>query len=141
MIAIGARAKAAGEAMVGEEIELSVRRQDPEEMEPYERLIGDAMLGDATLFAGEDSVEAAWARVDPILGDTTPVLAYEAGTWVRPRQIASSSVTGGGTVRSRGRSVASMSDRARTVAMCPLPVASCLRRPSNRRNVTSARLS
>ena len=81
MIAIGARAKAAGEAMVGEEIELSVRHQDPEEMEPYERLIGDAMLGDAPLFAGEDSVEAAWAIVDPILGDTTPVLAYEAGTW------------------------------------------------------------
>jgi glucose-6-phosphate 1-dehydrogenase len=81
VIALGARAKAVGEAMVGEEIELSVRHQDPEEMEPYERLIGDAMLGDATLFAGEDSVEAAWAIVDPILGDTTPVCAYEPGTW------------------------------------------------------------
>ncbi|HTK90810.1 MAG TPA: glucose-6-phosphate dehydrogenase [Verrucomicrobiae bacterium] len=81
MIAIGARAKAAGEAMVGEAVELSLCHQDPEEMQPYERLIGDAMMGDATLFAREDSVEAAWAIVDPILGVTTPIYPYEPGTW------------------------------------------------------------
>jgi glucose-6-phosphate 1-dehydrogenase len=81
VIAIGARAKAAGEAMVGEEIELAVRHQAPEEMEPYERLIGDAMLGDATLFGDEASVEAAWAVVDPILGRETPVYEYDPGTW------------------------------------------------------------
>jgi glucose-6-phosphate 1-dehydrogenase len=81
VIAIGARAKASGEAMVGEDIELSLCHQDPEEMQPYERLIGDAMMGDATLFAREDSVEAAWAIVDPILGVTTPVYPYEPGTW------------------------------------------------------------
>jgi glucose-6-phosphate 1-dehydrogenase len=50
-------------------------------MQPYERLIGDAMMGDATLFAREDSVEAAWAIVDPILGVTTPIYPYEPGTW------------------------------------------------------------
>jgi glucose-6-phosphate 1-dehydrogenase len=38
------------------------------------------MAGDATLFARQDSVEAAWAIVDPILGDTTPVYPYEPGT-------------------------------------------------------------
>jgi glucose-6-phosphate 1-dehydrogenase len=81
VIAIGARGKTPGEAMSGEDIELSVRHQDPEEMQPYERLIGDAMAGDATLFARQDSVEAAWAIVDPILGDTTPVYPYEPGTW------------------------------------------------------------
>jgi glucose-6-phosphate 1-dehydrogenase len=81
VIAIGARAKASGEAMVGEDVELSLCHQDPEEMQPYERLIGDAMMGDATLFAREDSVEAAWAIVDPILGVTTPVYPYEPGTW------------------------------------------------------------
>ncbi|MEX2223396.1 MAG: glucose-6-phosphate dehydrogenase [Candidatus Rokuibacteriota bacterium] len=81
VIAIGARGKTPGEAMVGEDIELSVRHQDPEEMQPYERLIGDAMTGDATLFARQDSVEAAWAIVDPILGDPAPVYPYEPGTW------------------------------------------------------------
>ncbi|MGH7384651.1 MAG: glucose-6-phosphate dehydrogenase [Candidatus Rokuibacteriota bacterium] len=81
VIAIGARGKTPGEAMIGEDIELSVRHQDPEAMEPYERLIGDAMMGDATLFAREDSVEAAWAIVDPILGAGTPVYPYEPGTW------------------------------------------------------------
>ncbi len=46
---------------------------DGEEMEAYERLLGDAMRGDATLFAREDSVEAAWQIVDPVLGDVVPV--------------------------------------------------------------------
>jgi len=81
VIAIEARAKTSGEAMVGEDVELSLCHQDPEEMQPYERLIGDAMMGDATLFAREDSVEAAWAIVDHILGVTTPVYPYEPGTW------------------------------------------------------------
>ncbi|MGH7403087.1 MAG: glucose-6-phosphate dehydrogenase, partial [Candidatus Rokuibacteriota bacterium] len=81
VIAIGARGKMPGEAMIGEDIELSVRHQDPEAMEPYERLIGDAMMGDATLFAREDSVEAAWAIVDPILDATAPIYPYDPGTW------------------------------------------------------------
>jgi glucose-6-phosphate 1-dehydrogenase len=81
VIALGARAKLAGERMVGEEVELSVRHQGPDEMEPYERLIGDAMAGDATLFAREDAVEAAWAIVEPILNSPTPVHLYERGTW------------------------------------------------------------
>jgi glucose-6-phosphate 1-dehydrogenase len=81
VIAIGARAKVPGEAMVGEAIELRVRHQAPDEMEAYERLIGDAMAGDATLFAREDEVEAAWRVVDPVLGAATPVHEYEPGTW------------------------------------------------------------
>ncbi len=80
-IALGARAKAAGEAMVGEDLELSVCQQRGDEMTPYERLIGDAMAGDPTLFAREDSVEAAWAVVEPILGAATPLSPYEPGTW------------------------------------------------------------
>jgi glucose-6-phosphate 1-dehydrogenase len=81
VIAIGARGKMPGEDMIGEDIELSVRHQDPEEMEPYERLIGDALMGDDTLFGRQDSVEAAWAIVDPVLGTATPVHPYEPGTW------------------------------------------------------------
>ena len=50
-------------------------------MSAYERLLGDAMAGDGTLFAGQDGVEAAWAVVQPILGNVTPVHIYEPGTW------------------------------------------------------------
>lgn len=48
---------------------------------PYERLLGDAMRGDAALFAGEPAVEAAWQVVDAILGPGAPLHKYEAGTW------------------------------------------------------------
>jgi glucose-6-phosphate 1-dehydrogenase len=50
-------------------------------MEPYERLLGDAMKGDAALFTREDSVEAEWRVVEHILGDATPIHNYEPGTW------------------------------------------------------------
>lgn len=81
LISLGARAKLAGETMTGESVELLVRHNAGEDMTPYERLIGDAIDGDAILFASEDSVEAAWRVVDPILGDVTPVQLYRAGTW------------------------------------------------------------
>ncbi|MGH9204797.1 MAG: glucose-6-phosphate dehydrogenase, partial [Vicinamibacterales bacterium] len=83
VIAIGARAKRAGEGMLGEPVELSVVDIDEEgggRMDAYERLIGDAMTGDATLFARQDIVEAAWAIVDPVLGSDGPVYDYECGT-------------------------------------------------------------
>jgi glucose-6-phosphate 1-dehydrogenase len=50
-------------------------------MDAYERLLQDAMKGDATLFAREDSVEQAWRIVEPILGTVTPVFEYAPGTW------------------------------------------------------------
>jgi glucose-6-phosphate 1-dehydrogenase len=84
IIALGARAKMPGEAMAGEAIDLAVCYHTPDEMEPYERLIGDAMTGDATLFAREDAVEAAWAIVDPILKMPTLLHAYEPNTWGPP---------------------------------------------------------
>ena len=80
-IAMGAHAKQPGERMSGREVELYVDQKAPEEMEPYERLIGDAIGGDATLFAREDEVEAAWAVVDPVLNEATPVYEYEPGSW------------------------------------------------------------
>jgi glucose-6-phosphate 1-dehydrogenase len=84
VIALGARAKVPGEAMIGEEVELIARHQAGDEMAPYERLLGDAMRGDATLFAREDSVEAAWRVVDPVLGNVTPIRPYEPNTWGPP---------------------------------------------------------
>jgi glucose-6-phosphate 1-dehydrogenase len=50
-------------------------------MDAYERLLGDAMAGDATLFARQDVVEAAWAIVDPIIHGPSPMFTYEPGTW------------------------------------------------------------
>jgi glucose-6-phosphate 1-dehydrogenase len=80
-ISLGARAKKAGEAMLGEEVELVARHQSPDEMAPYERLLGDAMRGDQRLFACEDAVEAAWRVIDPVLGQVTPVYPYDPGSW------------------------------------------------------------
>jgi len=51
------------------------------EMDAYERVLGDAMEGDATLFAREDYVEEAWRIVDPALKAGTPVYEYEPRTW------------------------------------------------------------
>jgi glucose-6-phosphate 1-dehydrogenase len=53
----------------------------PEDMDAYERVLGDAMAGDSTLFAREDYVEEAWRIVDPILKASTPVYEYDAGAW------------------------------------------------------------
>ena len=84
-IALGARVKRPGEEMVGDPLELSLV-EGPEqgkggEMDAYERLLGDAMEGDATLFARQDAVEAAWAIVDPLIRDPHPPYEYEPGTW------------------------------------------------------------
>jgi glucose-6-phosphate 1-dehydrogenase len=81
VIALSANVKKPGERMIGEGVELIAHHQPPDEMEPYERLLGDAAKGDGTLFAREDSVEAAWRIVDPILERTTPPATYEPDTW------------------------------------------------------------
>jgi glucose-6-phosphate 1-dehydrogenase len=81
VIALGARAKVPGEEMTGERVELIASYHDLEARAPYERLLGDAMEGDQSLFAREDAVEAQWRIVDPILKGKTPVHAYQPGTW------------------------------------------------------------
>ena len=82
IIAVGAQVKRPGDQTVSELTELKlVHVADGEEMDAYERLLHDAMAGDGTLFARQDAVEAAWAIVQPILGDVTPVHEYHAGTW------------------------------------------------------------
>ena len=57
------------------------RHPTANEMGAYERVLGDAMAGDATLFAREDYVEEAWRIVDPVLKASTPVYEYEPKTW------------------------------------------------------------
>jgi glucose-6-phosphate 1-dehydrogenase len=81
-IAIGARVKRPGAELIGDSTELKVvSHPHGDEMSAYERLLGDAIVGDGTLFAGQDGVEAAWAVVQPVLGLVTPVHDYEPGTW------------------------------------------------------------
>jgi glucose-6-phosphate 1-dehydrogenase len=81
-IAVGTTVMAPSEALKGESVEMVASRHPrPEEMEAYERVLGDAMAGDATLFAREDYVEEAWRIVDPVLQAGTPVYEYEKGNW------------------------------------------------------------
>jgi glucose-6-phosphate 1-dehydrogenase len=94
-IAIGALSKKAGAAMAGEEVELYVCNTSDDEAGAYERLIGDAMKGDATLFAREDGVEECWRIVDPILRVQKPVHIYEPGTWGPPEALKMTEALGG----------------------------------------------
>ena len=80
-IALGANVKTAGEPMTGEAKELELRRSFPHEIKPYDRLLGDAMSGTASLFAGKEAAEHAWRIVEGVLDDATPVRMYEAGSW------------------------------------------------------------
>jgi glucose-6-phosphate 1-dehydrogenase len=81
-IALGARVKRPGEGMTGRLVELSLLAQQAEAtLTDYERLLGDAMAGDATLFARQDVVEAAWAIVNPLLRDPGAMFEYEPGSW------------------------------------------------------------
>lgn len=81
VIALGARSKVPGEEMKGQDVELILQEETGKDVPPYERLLGDAMHGDPERFAREDTVEAAWRIVDPILGNDVPVFEYDAGTW------------------------------------------------------------
>ncbi len=81
VISEGALVKRNGEQMHGEPVELVARHHSQSEKSPYERLLGDAIRGDTSLFTQDDCVEAAWRVVDPVLAAAEPVLEYEPGTW------------------------------------------------------------
>ena len=81
-LALGMTVMAQGEQMEGKSVEmLASRHPRPDEMEAYERVLGDAMAGDATLFARLDYVEEAWRIVDPVLKAETQIYGYEPQTW------------------------------------------------------------
>ena len=84
-LSMGARVKRPGPEMVAMPVELSAVKLTGEgELQAYERLLTDAMHGDALLFVRQDAVEAAWAVVDPILHEETPLYEYPCGTWGPP---------------------------------------------------------
>jgi len=85
--AFGLTVMDAEEKSIGQPVELlAASHPGAEEMDAYERVLGDAMAGDATLFAREDYVEEAWRIVDPVLKAGTPIYEYEPGTW-GPREV------------------------------------------------------
>jgi len=82
VIAVGTNVIAEGQETVSTCLEMiAIRHPRADEMDAYERVLGDAMEGDPTLFAREDYVEEAWRIVDPALRARTPVFEYEPGTW------------------------------------------------------------
>ena len=81
-IALGANVISAAAETISEPVEMiASHHPGAEEMDAYERLLGDAMRGDATLFAREDYVEEAWRIVDPVLKSPPPVATYEPNSW------------------------------------------------------------
>ena len=103
-IALGARVKTPGGELTSEPTELSlVQEPAGDQMSAYERLLGDAMAGDTTLFAREDAVEAAWAVVEGVLGDASPIHMYSPGSW-GPTQADTLTAGIGGWAQPGGRS-------------------------------------
>ena len=80
-VALAARVKRPGKEFIGDQRELLLIDERPNEESPYERLLGDAMAGNGALFTREDAVEAAWAVVEPVLEHHPSALPYKRGTW------------------------------------------------------------
>ena len=73
--------KKPGAGWLPESEELRFAEHPGSDMRPYDRLIGAALSGQRWLFASQDTVEAAWRVVDPVLGDVVPVHPYQRGGW------------------------------------------------------------
>jgi glucose-6-phosphate 1-dehydrogenase len=83
-IGIGARAKKPGTELIGGDVELYVCNSAEDETGAYERLIGDAIAGDTTLFTREDAVLESWRIVDPLVRMSGSLHAYARGSWGPP---------------------------------------------------------
>jgi glucose-6-phosphate 1-dehydrogenase len=83
-VAIAARIKRPGKEFIGDQCELYLLEETSGVEEPYERLLTDAMRGDGALFSREDSVEAAWKAVDPVLTHHPAAIRYPRGSWGPP---------------------------------------------------------
>jgi glucose-6-phosphate 1-dehydrogenase len=81
VISVGTQVKQPGDEMCGETVELVARHTHAREQSPYERLLGDALRGDNSLFTSDASVEAAWRVVDSILNNSGALAEYACGTW------------------------------------------------------------
>ncbi len=95
-ISLAIRTKKSGKLMAGEEKELVFHHEADDDLPAYARLIGDAIQGDAQLFAREDATLESWRIVEPILGDATPMHPYAKGSW-GPEEAAKVGPRGGFT--------------------------------------------
>jgi glucose-6-phosphate 1-dehydrogenase len=80
-IALGARVKKPGEEMAGEDVELVLSRRSGNDRPPYQRLLGDAFVGNDALFSRRDIVDEQWRIVGDVLDDGETPLAYAKGSW------------------------------------------------------------
>lgn len=80
-VALAARVKRPGKQYVGDQRELLLLNAAADADSPYERLLGDALAGDRSLFASQDAVEASWAVLDKVLTEHENALPYEKGSW------------------------------------------------------------
>lgn len=80
-VALAARVKRPGKQYVGDQRELLLLNAAADSDSPYERLLGDALAGDRSLFASQATVEAAWAVLDRVLEDHHEAVPYEKGSW------------------------------------------------------------
>ena len=91
---------ASGEVLKGETVEMvASRHPGRKRWRRTSAFLGDAMAGDATLFARQDYVEEAWRIVDPVLKASTPIYGYEKGTWGPSEVDQKLSPPGAGTTR------------------------------------------
>jgi glucose-6-phosphate 1-dehydrogenase len=79
--AVGLHVKRRGDSMEVGRVELLASSVEAGDVLPYERLLGDSMRGDATLFGREDAIEDQWRIVEPVLDMKDQPLAYEPGSW------------------------------------------------------------
>ncbi len=106
-VAFGVTAMDEADQMIGQRAELVASRQPgADERAAYERVLTDALEGDATLFARMDYVEEAWRIVDPVLAMKTPVREYEPGTW-GPADVSTVTPSGGWANPTTGEAAAS----------------------------------
>jgi len=95
-IAVGTTVMGQSDLLHGDQVEMIASRHSrPDEMDAYEKVLGDAMTGNATLFARQDYVEEAWRIVDPVLQAGMPVFEYDCGTW-GPSEVEQQLVPPGG---------------------------------------------
>jgi len=80
-VALAARVKRPGKGFIGDQRELYLCEEALSEGSTYERLLGDAMAGDGSLFTSQEAVEAAWSVVDSVLTDHPSALPYAPGSW------------------------------------------------------------
>ena len=119
MIALAARVKRVGKEFIGDQRELLLCHDSASEGSPYERLLSDALAGDGTLFSDQDTIEAAWAALQLVLRNPSPVRLYAPGSWGPEESDALIAADGGWSVPTHGETCCS--DPANGACTSPSP--------------------